>query len=306
MAVTLLTEPGDAMLVAEPSYHIAIRMLGEDHRFSLLGVPSDELGTDVDALAEIVRAVDRQPGRPVFLYMIPTFNNPTGLSLPDDRRRALADLCAAENVTILEDDTYRELAYEGPTPPSMWALAAPGSVVRLGSFAKSIAPGLRVGYLTADAAIAERIALSGFLDSGGSPSHFAALIVAEYAAAGDFLRGIERFRRGYVERRDALLRGLDEHVRPLVPEARWTTPHGGYFVWVRLPDEVDIGRLAAAAEQCGTGFVPGSVFYVDKARAPNAIRLSFARYSPDDLVEAARRLGAAIESARTAWARLDA
>ena len=120
--------------------------------------------------------------------------------------------------------------------------------------------------------------------------------MAEYAAAGDFARGIERFRAGYRERRDSLLRGLEEHVRPVVPEAEWTKPLGGYFVWIRLPDSVDVGRLAEAAERCGTGFVPGRVFFVDKSRAPNAIRLSFARYSPADLAEAARRLGQAVES----------
>jgi DNA-binding transcriptional MocR family regulator len=299
LAATLLMEPGDLVLVSEPSYHIAIRMLAEDHRFSVVGVPSDDQGTDVDALARLVRAASRPKGRPAFLYAIPTFNNPTGLSLPDDRRRALADLIARENVIVLEDDTYRELAYDAPTPPSMWALAAPGSVVRRGSFAKSIAPGLRVGYLTVDAKTAERIALSGFLDSGGSPSHFTALVVAEYAAAGDFVRGIERFREGYRERRDALLRGLEEHILPVAPGTTWTKPLGGYFVWVELPETVDVTRLAEAAERCGTGFVPGRAFYIDKARAPNAIRLSFARYSPDDLVEAARRLGQAIESAAT-------
>ncbi|MDP9294465.1 MAG: aminotransferase class I/II-fold pyridoxal phosphate-dependent enzyme, partial [Actinomycetota bacterium] len=162
---------------------------------------------------------------------------------------------------------------------------------------KSVAPGVRVGYLTADAATAERIALSGLFDSGGSPSQFAAFVLAEYAASGDFVLGVERFREGYRDRRDALLGGLERHLAST--GARWTKPLGGYFLWVMLPDGIDVARLSDAATQAGTGFVPAGVFYVDRQRAPKAIRLSFARYPPAMLEEAAARLAGAIEQARS-------
>jgi 2-aminoadipate transaminase len=323
MVATLLIRPGDLVLVSEPTYHLALRILGEDHRFEVRGVRSDADGIDLDALAETVRGLparssrnmsdaDRpsteadlpstQADRPrAFLYTIPTFNNPTGGSLPDERRRALADLATREGMVILEDDTYRELAYDGPTPESLWALAETGGqsggIVRFGSFAKSVAPGLRVGYLTTDAATAERIALSGLLDSGGSPSQFAAFVVAEYAKAGDYLRGVERFREGYRKRRDALLGGLDAHLAET--GVTWTRPRGGYFVWVSLPKDVNAAKLADAAARAGTGFIPDSVFFVDRQRAPNAIRLSFARYPAEMMGEATKRLGTAIESVRS-------
>jgi 2-aminoadipate transaminase len=271
-------------------------------------VPSDEHGIDVDALAETVRGLpsrassEPEPSRPrAFLYTIPTFNNPTGGCLPDQRRRDLVDLAAREGIVILEDDTYRELAYDARTPTSLWALAEagpPGTVIRFGSFAKSVAPGVRVGYVTADAAAAERIALSGLFDSGGSPSQFAAFVLAEYAAAGDFVRGVERFREGYRARRDALLNGLATHLGA-VEGVTWTKPQGGYFLWVTLADDIDAGRLSAAAARAGTGFVPARVFYVDPQRVPNAIRLSFARYPPAMLEGAAARLARAIEQARS-------
>jgi 2-aminoadipate transaminase len=305
MVATLLIRPGDTVLVSEPTYHLALRILGEDHRFDLRGVPSDGDGIDPDALAEIVRGLpsrpgrtEPEPGRPrAFLYTIPTFNNPTGGSLPDDRRHDLVDLAARDGIVILEDDTYRELAYDGPVPASLWAVAPPGSVIRFGSFAKSVAPGLRVGYLTADTATAERVALSGLFDSGGSPSQFAAFVLTEYAAAGDYLQVVERFREGYRERRDALLGALDAKIAG--SGVAWTPPRGGYFTWVSLPDRLDPARLADAATRAGTGFVPASVFYVDPRRAPNAIRLSFARYPPPMLEEAAARMAKALELARS-------
>jgi DNA-binding transcriptional MocR family regulator len=314
MVATLLVEPGDTVLVSEPTYYLALRILAEDHRFEVGGVRSDAdgLGVDLDDLARAVRhareggharragtrgggsaAVSRERPR-VFLYTIPTFNNPTGGSLPDERRRALVDLAAREDIVILEDDTYRELAYDGPTPPSLWALAAPGTVVRLGSFAKSVAPGLRCGYLTADAPTAERIALSGLLDSGGSPSQFTAVVLAEYAAAGDYVRVVERFRAAYRAGRDALLGALDARLGEAATPLR---PRGGYFVWVRLPDGVTAAAVEREATGCGTGFMPARVFYVHPERAPEAIRLSFARYPPAVLEEAASRVAAAIERA---------
>jgi 2-aminoadipate transaminase len=302
LVATLFIRPDDVVLVSEPTYHLALRILGEDHRFDLRGVPSDEHGIDVDALAETVRGLPVRPDLPrAFLYTIPTFNNPTGGCLPDQRRRDLVDLAARDGIVILEDDTYRELAYDGPTPPSLWALAEagpPGTVIRFGSFAKSVAPGVRVGYVTADAATAERVALSGLFDSGGSPSQFAAFVLAEYAASGDFVRGVERFREGYRERRDALLGGLETHLGGMAG-VRWTRPNGGYFLWLTLPDDIDVAKLADAATHAGTGFVPARVFYVDPQHAPNAVRLSFARYPPAMLEEAAARLARAIEQARS-------
>jgi len=293
MVATLLIGPGDVVLVSEPTYYLALRILA-DHGVHMHGVASDAHGI---VLEELVRAVRRRRGRRprrLFLYTIPTFNNPTGASLSDDRRARLVELAADEGIVIIEDDTYRELAYDGPAPASLWASAVPGVVVRLGSFAKSVAPGLRVGYLTADTPTVERIAASGFLDSGGSPSQASSLVVAEYASAGDYARVVERFRAAYRERRDRLLGALEQQ---LAGAATWVRPKGGYFAWVSLPKGVTAAALDEPAARHGVGFMPARPFFLEARRAPEAVRLAFSRYPPATLEEAAARLASAIQEA---------
>jgi len=293
MVTTLLVEPDDVVLLGEPTYYLALRILA-DHAVHMQGVASDEDGI---VLEELVRAVRRLRGRRrrrPLLYTIPTFNNPTGISLSDDRRARLVEIAAEEGIVIIEDDTYRELAYDGPPPASLWSSAVPGVVVRLGSFAKSVAPGLRVGYLTADAPTVERIAASGVLDSGGSPSQFSALVLAEYARAGDYARVVERFRAAYRERRDRLLGALEEH---LGGAATWVRPKGGYFVWVSLPKGVTAAALDEPAVRNGVGFMPAHRFYLEVRRAPEAIRLAFSRYPREILEEAVARLASAMQEA---------
>jgi DNA-binding transcriptional MocR family regulator len=305
---TLLTEPGDVVLVESPTYHLALRIL-RDHPLEIVPVPFDGDGLVVDALPAILAGVRRAGGRPRLLYTVPTFHNPTGVSLSGDRRPRLVELAAAEGLLVVEDDAYRELAYDGPPPPSLWSLAAAagsrGTVVRLGSFAKSLAPGLRVGYVTADAAIAARFADSGMLDSGGGISHLTSLMVATYAEAGRYATNVERLRAAYRERRDALLGELAD---ALPRGATWTEPGGGYFTWVTLASG-DARAALPAVEAAGTGYVGGRVFCPGSrigddlagqgpfaSAAARSFRLSFSRYSPAELREAARRLGRGLAS----------
>lgn len=303
---TLLAEPGDVVLVESPTYHLAVRIL-RDHPLRLVPVPFDGDGIVVDAATEAL-AAERAAGRRVrFLYTVPTFHNPTGLSLSVGRRRDLVELAAREGFFVLEDDAYRELAYDGPPPASLWSGAPRGTVVRIGSFAKSLAPGLRVGFLTADARTVSRFADGGVLDSGGGISHFAALVVAEYGASGAYAANLERLRAAYRERRDAL---LDELVRAMPAGTAWTRPRGGYFAWVTLPAGRDAGGLLGAAEGAGTSYVPAGPFLAgapdgrrgaggagadaaDDDRVRRSLRLAFSRFPPDVLREAIRRLGRA-------------
>jgi DNA-binding transcriptional MocR family regulator len=228
-----------------------------------------------------------------FLYTVPTFNNPTGTSLNLSRRRELVLLAASENLRIVEDDAYRELFYDGPVPPSLWSLAPSGTVIRLGSFAKSLAPGLRSGFITADPATIGRIRDSGLLDSGGGISHFSSLMIAEFALSGEYADNVERLRDAYRQRRDALLSTLEAR---LGSRASWRVPHGGYFVWLQLDGALAMDDLSQAALRHGTSFMPGSAFYLDGKSGNRKIRLSFSRYSPEELVEAATRLSSAIAS----------
>jgi 2-aminoadipate transaminase len=289
---TLCTRPGDVVLAESPAYHLALNIL-RDHPVDLVPAPTDDQGLRIDALADIIARLRREGRPPRLLYTIPTFNNPTGISLPNERRRALVDLAANEGLLIVEDDVYRELHYDGPPPPSLWELAPPGVVARMGSFAKSLAPGIRLGWLTADAALVRRFVEGGVLDSGGSLNHFTSLVVAQFCRSGEYDALLERYRMAYRTRRDALLSGLSQHMPDTCSS---THPSGGYFVWMRLPEHIDAETLLPHAEAMGVSFVPGTLFYLDDG-GHNALRLAFSLYPPDELTEGARRLGAALKAA---------
>jgi len=287
---SLFTRPGDAVLVDTPTYHLAIKILRE-HPVALVPIASDEAGISIRSLHETVRRLRLEGRNVALLYTVPTYNNPTGVSASAERRMQLVHIAAEEGFRILEDDAYRELSYDAAPPPSLWSIASPGSVIRMGSFAKSLAPGLRCGFITADAPTIERIRDSGVLDSGGAISHFAALVISEYAAAGEYARHVEGLRSSYRERRDALLESLEEH---LAGKGSWTRPAGGYFAWVKLRR----GSAAAvldAAEANGTSFLPGEVFAVTPSADDPHLRLSFSRYPPEQLREAVRRLSMAVD-----------
>jgi 2-aminoadipate transaminase len=294
LVATLMLSPGDTVLLDVPTYHLAIRIFA-DHPVRLQAVASDDDGLLPDDLARIVTRLRRDGERPRLLYTIPTFNNPTGRNVSIERRTELVRLAAQEGLLVAEDDTYRELSYDGPSPTSLWALDDAGAVIRIGSFAKSVAPGLRLGYVTATPEIATRMAESGLLDSGGGMNHFAATVLAEYAAAGDYVRGVERFREAYRAQRDRLLEGLAAH---LPDAASWSKPGGGFFAWVQLPAGITADELRPVALARGVAFLPAHRFFLDRDAAPNAIRLAFSMYPPETLADATARLGDAIDQLR--------
>ncbi|HEU5089857.1 MAG TPA: PLP-dependent aminotransferase family protein, partial [Roseiflexaceae bacterium] len=244
---TLLAEPGDVVLVESPTYHLAVRIL-RDHPFELVPIPADAGGMRIDALEQAVAELARQGRRPRMLYCVPTFHNPTGVSLSVERRRALLDIAAREGFLVLEDDVYRELAFDGPPPPSLWSMDSAGVVVRLGSFAKSLAPGMRLGWLTGPAPLIAKITGGGVLDSGGAANHFTSIVVAQFCLNGSFERHVERLRNAYRKRRDALAAALRE---TLPPGSDATVPLGGFFTWVTLPEGVDTRALLGSAEAHG-------------------------------------------------------
>lgn len=289
---TLCTTPGDTVIVESPTYHLAVRIL-RDHPLELIAVPSDADGIDVDALESLLARLARRGRQARMIYFVPTHHNPTGVCMSIERRQTLATIAAKHGVLLVEDDVYRELSYDAPAPPSVWSMAPPGTVARIGSFSKSLAPGLRLGYVTSDASLAQRLIGSGLLDSGGGLNPFVALTVAEVCIAGDFDATVGRLRAAYRERRDALAEGLRNY---LPPGCRFVVPGGGFFQWVELPEGIDSGELLPHAEQAGVSYLPGSRFYLDEPRR-NTLRLAFSLYPPHQLVEAAQRLGEAIAMA---------
>ncbi len=283
--LTLCTEPGETVLVESPTYHLAVRIL-RDHPLQLVAVPTDEHGLQIDALTDTLQQLRGQGIRPRFLYTIPTFHNPTGVSLSPERRQALVTLAAAHEFLIIEDDVYRELSYDDPPPSSLWSLA-PHQVIRLGSFSKSLAPGVRLGWMTGPSQSIQRITKGGLLDSGGGINHFTALVVAELCASGEYDRQLEQLKMLYRRQRDALLAAF---AHSLPPEIRWYHPGGGFFAWLLLPETIDARQLVPAAEAAGVSYLPGATFCID-GRGHHALRLSFSLYPPAELAEGVARLG---------------
>lgn len=287
---TLFARAGDVALVESPAYHLALWIL-RDHGLELVPVPVDSEGLDVDAAAAAVRAVEAEGRRIALLYTIPTFQNPTGGCMSPARKQALVALAQRAGFPIVEDDVYRELAYDGPAPPSLWSLAPRGTVLRLGSFAKSLAPGLRLGWVNGSAEQIARLSGSGLRTSGGGVNHFSAMIVGRLLADGDFFdRQLAVFRDAYRARRDALCAALEAH---LPAGCTWSRPGGGYFIWLRLPAGLDAAALVPVAERHGVAFATGARFHTGGG-GEDTLRLAFSLYTPEELADAGRRLGAAL------------
>ncbi|GAB4121458.1 MAG: PLP-dependent aminotransferase family protein [Roseiflexaceae bacterium] len=284
---TLLANPGDVVLVESPTYHFAVKIL-RDHPLELVPVPADRDGLLVDRIEPIVARLQAAGKRVRMLYCVPTFHNPTGVSLPHDRRVQLVDLAERLGFLIAEDDVYRDLAYQGRAPESLWSLDRAGVVVRLGSFAKSLAPGVRLGWITAAPELVARIAGGGVLDSGGGVNHFAALTVAAFCRANQLDPHLERLRAAYRER-SAILGAVLAPFLP--PGSELRAPQGGFFTWLTLPEGWDTQALLPQAEQAGVSYIPGARFYLDPGQGRQSLRLAHSLYGPDRLAEAAERLG---------------
>ncbi|WP_405980242.1 PLP-dependent aminotransferase family protein [Streptomyces sp. NBC_00158] len=283
LAATLL-EPGDTVLVENPTYLAALQC------FALAGarvipVPCDEQGLLPDALAEITARE-----RPKLLYTIPTFQNPTGRTLPGDRRAEVARTAARLGLWIVEDDPYGDLRYEGAHEP--WIAAHPGAEDRtalLGSFSKVMAPGLRLGWLRAPAALC-RAAVVAKQAADLHTSTVDQLAAAHYLGAQDLDAHVTRVRDAYRARRDALLAGLGA---ALPAGSEWNRPEGGMFVWARLPEGYDAGALLKSAVAHDVAYVPGAPFFTG-APDPRTLRLSFTTHTPQEIAEGLDRLRRAL------------
>ena len=289
--MTLLTEPGDVVFVECPTYNLALGIVA-DHPVTIAGVALDAQGLDVDALEEAVLAARADGRRPRLLYTIPTFHNPAGVSLSAPRRERLLELARRYDLILVEDDVYRELAYDGEAPPALRTLDPAAPVVRLGSFSKSLAPGLRLGWIDTRADLRERLAAAGVLESGGCVSQFSARVVAELLEAGVYDAHVAGLRLAYASRRDALADALRVH---LPAGCRFTVPAGGFFLWVTLPPGLDASALLPAAEERGVAFSPGRRFCADGD--DRSVRLAFSLYDEASLSLGAERLGAAVADA---------
>jgi 2-aminoadipate transaminase len=277
------------VLVEAPTYHDALQVL-RDHGADLRPVPVDDDGLVVESLVAQLQKLRREGKPPLLLYTIPNFQNPSGVTLATARREAILALAREHGFLVVEDDVYRDLAFEGEVPPSFYALAEGQGVLRIGSFSKILAAGLRLGWLIAAPEHIHRFTHCGVLQMGGGANPFVAHVVAEYCRAGYLEPHIAQLRQVYRQRRDVTLAALDGHMPSGVT---WTRPRGGFFVWLTLPEGMDAGRLREAARQQGVLFVPGAGFFAGGGGERN-LRLAFSFVPPGEIEKAVRILGQAI------------
>jgi len=285
----IFVNPGDAVLVEAPTYLGALQAFNQ-YQASYAIVPMDDNGMRVDDV-ERVLARHRSLGPPIkFIYALPNFQNPTGRSMSLERRQQLVDVANHFGVPIVEDDPYGELRYEGSALPTLKSLDSDGSVIYLGTFSKILAPGFRLGWMLATPELMETL-LHGKQPSDLHTGMAQQMATYEVAKAGFVDQHVERIKAFYRERRDVMLRSIQEH---FPPDARYTRPAGGLFVWAELPRDVDTRELLLDAIQDKVAFVPGQGFHADGS-GTHTMRLNFSNVPPDQLQEGIRRLGHAIQ-----------
>ncbi len=275
-AEQLARRPG-RVLVEAPSYDRPLKVLAREG-VEIVALPMDDEGLDPDALTTELRG---RPDAASFLYTIPTFQNPSGRSLSSERRARLVEIVREHHLPVLEDDPYGLVRFEGAAPPSLLALEGGELVTYTSSFSKTVAPGVRTGYFVlpqSDAPGFEERAVSTYI----SPPFLPEAIVWEFIRRGRFEPNLERVQGELRARRDAMLHALEVHFGE---HASWSTPEGGYFVWLDL-DAADTSELATRAEEAGVAFVPGAAFFPrSSGLGGSSARLAFSYETPERIVQ---------------------
>jgi DNA-binding transcriptional MocR family regulator len=279
----LHTQPGDTVFVEEPSYFLALRIFA-DYGLKVISSPIDEDGLIIDALAEKL-----EKHNPVFIYTIPAFHNPAGVTLSADRREKLVSLSEKHDFFIVADEVYQLLSYTAMPPSPMTYFDRSARVLSLGSFSKILAPGLRLGWMQAKPSLLEPFIVCGYLDSGGGLNPFVSSIVESLLELGLQKDYLNFLKKTYHNRMVKLSKALREHI----PRLTYTDPAGGYFIWSYLPDGTDAETLLAEANKHQVGFQPGIKFSSDKGLR-NYLRFCFAFYGEADLLEGVERLSRVI------------
>lgn len=293
-----LLDEGDAVVVTAPTYFSAIPIL-RSYGAHFIEVDQDQDGMDVDALAALLeqRRRDRQP-RPKFIYDVPDFHNPTGVTMTLARRKTLIALAARHAIAIVEDSPYRKVRFEGESVPSLKSLDDAGVVIHLGTFAKLVAPGLRVGWVAAAPALIARMAQLK-TDAGSSP--LTQRIILEFCTASGRLGAhIRAVQEQYRANRDHMIAAL-QHVSP---QLSFTKPLGGYYLWLMLPPAVSGDELAAAAQRAGVIAIAGSRFYAtsDAGHPRNRLRVAYSHASLEEIDEGVGRLTLALHETLSRYA----
>ncbi|GIK39467.1 MAG: aminotransferase [Chloroflexota bacterium] len=276
---TRFTQPGDTIFVEEPTYFLAL-LIFRDYRLNLVGIPMDDNGLIVEALEEKLAQ-----HRPVFLYTIPAFHNPSAATLSAERRERLLQLSQEHNFLIVADEVYQMLDYTTSPPPPLAAHIDTNQVISLGSFSKITAPGLRLGWVQATPARLDPLLHAGLLESGGGLNPFTSAVVQSLIELGLQDACLAHLKAVYHERSS----GLNAALRRQVPTLSFAEPGGGFFIWLRLPEDWNAQDILLKARRNNVSFQPGIKFSSAQG-LQNYLRLSFAYYETDELLEGVSRL----------------
>ncbi len=289
LVVRIFCDPGDVVLVEAPSYVGALGVF-RSYQCDVRHVAMDEQGLDPNALRTAI-ADARGAGKPIkLIYTIPSFHNPAGITQGPARRRELLEIAQSAGILLLEDDPYGLLGFDGTVPQAIRSEDADG-VVYLGSFSKTIASGLRVGWAVAPHAVREKLVLAAEA-SVLCPSHFSQYAVSAYLSEQPWMEQVAAFRELYRERRDALLAGMES---AFPKGTHWTVPQGGFYSWVTLPEPLDATAMLPRAVSALVAYVPGTGFYVD-GQGRRSMRLSYCFPDPERIQEGVRRLASVISA----------
>lgn len=288
LVAEVLIDPGDVILAESPSY---VGALGVFHarRANVRHIEMDEDGLIPDALREAIRSVRADGGAIKFLYTIPNYHNPAGVSLSEERRPEIVDICRSEGVLIVEDNPYGLLGFEKEPSTALQPLW-PDGVVYLGSFSKIFAPGYRIGWALAPQMLYEKLILAAESDIL-SPSMMGQMSINRYLEDFDWYSQVRDFAKMYEGRWKAMESALEQ----FLPQCQWTTPTGGFYTWVKLPEGIDSKEMLDRAVEGLVAYVPGTAFYYD-GRGRDYLRLSFCYPDEETITEGVRRLGQVMEA----------
>lgn len=281
-------DPDDIIITEGPTYLGALQAFSA-YEPDVRAIPMDNEGMRMDLLEEELERIGKGNPKLKFIYVIPDFQNPAGVTLSPERRRRLIELANEYNVMVIEDGPYSRLRYDGGHQIPLKALD--DKVVYLGTISKILAPGLRIGWIAAAPHVLSKINL---VKQGSDlcSSSLDQVIMEHYFNDTPWQQVLHKFTQTYAQRRDAMLAALEEY---FPPEVRWTHPEGGMFIWVTLPEYVDTGSMLAEALEAGVTYVPGDSFFPGGMQGKNSMRINFSFETPENINEAIRRLAEVIE-----------
>ena len=290
LVTRIFIDPGDVVVAEAPSYVGALGVF-RAYQADVVHVPIDADGLIPAALESTLSRLAREGRRVKFLYTVPNFHNPAGVTLSAERRPRILEIAQRFGVLVIEDNPYGLLGFDGDPLPALRSLDDQG-VLYLGSFSKTFAPGYRVGWVVAPHAVREKLVLaseSAIL----CPSNASQLAIATYLDTCDWQGQIKSFRELYRERRDAMIGALSEHL----PSASWNVPNGGFYTWVKLPDGLDARSMLPRAVTARVAYVPGTAFYAD-GTGTDHVRLSYCFPTPERIREGVRRFAGVVSAER--------